>query len=75
MNTKRRLFLKGSMAAGVAGVAASAGLAAPMPPIQAISRSRPPTSPRMVPLYRLLFLLAWAALSPSASWPTRMLLR
>jgi len=29
MNTKRRLFLKGSMAAGVAGVAASAGLLTP----------------------------------------------
>jgi sulfur-oxidizing protein SoxY len=29
MNTKRRLFLKGSMAAGVAGIAASAGLLTP----------------------------------------------
>ena len=29
MNTKRRLFLKGSVAAGVAGIAASAGLLTP----------------------------------------------
>ncbi|RMG53792.1 MAG: twin-arginine translocation signal domain-containing protein, partial [Gammaproteobacteria bacterium] len=29
MNTKRRLFLKGSMAAGAAGVAMSAGLLTP----------------------------------------------